>query len=118
MESIAFTTEMAVVLGILAFTVFLFVSEVIRIDLAAILVMVMVGAVSYLPGLDNVADVSNLFTGFSSNAVISIIAVMVIGAGLDKTGLMNTVAAKILKFGGKTETRIIPIIRIINNSIN
>ncbi|MDG1430060.1 MAG: SLC13 family permease, partial [Paracoccaceae bacterium] len=50
------------------------------------------------------------FTGFSSNAVISIIAVMIIGAGLDRTGVMNSVAAYILKIGGKSEARIIPVI--------
>ncbi|RMG58935.1 MAG: SLC13 family permease, partial [Gammaproteobacteria bacterium] len=48
--------------------------------------------------------------GFSSNAVISIIAVMIIGAGLDKTGLMSKVAGFILKVGGRTEGRIIPTI--------
>ena len=110
MEPIKLTTEMMVVLGLLAFTIFLFVSEIVRVDLAAVSVMVMVGALSYLPGLGNLADISQLFTGLSSNAVISIIAVMIIGAGLDKTGIMHRVAALILKYGGKTEARIIPII--------
>jgi di/tricarboxylate transporter len=41
---------------------------------------------------------------------MSIIAVMIIGAGLDKTGIMTRVASFILKIGGKTESRIIPII--------
>jgi len=41
---------------------------------------------------------------------MSIIAVMIIGAGLDKTGIMSKVAAFILKVGGTTESRIIPII--------
>ncbi|MEO3416725.1 SLC13 family permease [Roseovarius sp. CAU 1744] len=110
MESIAFTTEMAVVVGALAFTVFLFVSEIIRVDLAAILVLVLIGILSYLPGLDNLADVNHLFDGFASNAVISIIAVMIVGAGLDKTGIMNKVAAQILKHGGTTEGRVMPIV--------
>ena len=110
MEALTLTNEMIAVLGLLAFTVFLFVSEVVRIDLAAILVMVLLGALSYLPGMGNLADVSNLFSGFSSNAVMSIIAVMIIGAGLDKTGLMSRVAALILKRGGTTEARIIPIV--------
>lgn len=110
MDVLVLTTEMMVVLGILAFTIFLFVSEIVRVDLAALLVMVLVGAISYLPGMGNVADISQLFSGFSSNAVISIIAVMIIGAGLDKTGLMSQVAGAILKYGGKTETRIIPIV--------
>ena len=110
METIQFTTEMGVVFAILAFTVFLFVSEIIRIDLAAILILVCVGAISYFPGLERVANVNHLFDGFASNAVISIIAVMIVGAGLDKTGVMNKLAAQILKRGGKTEARVVPII--------
>ncbi|TMV09129.1 SLC13 family permease [Ruegeria sediminis] len=110
METLAFTTEMAVVMGMLAFTVFLFVSEIIRIDLAAILVLVMVGILSYVPGLERLADVTHLFDGFASNAVISIIAVMIVGAGLDRTGIMNKVAAVILKRGGTTEKRVLPIV--------
>ena len=110
MEQIAFTTEMAVVVGALGFTVFLFVSEIIRVDLAAILVLVLIGILSYVPGLENLADVNRLFDGFASNAVISIIAVMIVGAGLDKTGIMNKVAAKILKYGGSTEPRVLPIV--------
>ncbi len=110
MDPITLSTEMIVVLALLAFTVFLFVSEIVRVDLAAIIVMVLLGALSYLPGLGGLADTNHLFDGFASNAVISIIAVMIIGAGLDKTGLMSKVAATILKYGGTTEGRIIPII--------
>ena len=110
MEQIALNSEMIAVLCVLGFTMFLFVSEIIRVDLAAVLVMVLVGLLSYVPGLSNLADIQTLFSGFSSNAVISIIAVMIIGAGLDKTGIMNKVAAVILKYGGSSETRIIPII--------
>ena len=110
MEPIILSIEMMVVLGLLAFTIFLFVSEVIRVDLAGILVMVILGGLSYLPHLGGLADVTHLFDGFASNAVISIIAVMILGAGLDKTGLMTKVAALILKFGGSTERRIVPII--------
>lgn len=110
METIELTLQMSVVLGLLAFTVFLFISEIVRIDLAAILVMVLLGLLSQIPSLGSLADVSQLFDGLASNAVVSIIAVMIIGAGLDKTGLMSKVAALILKYGGKTEARIIPIV--------
>ncbi len=110
MEAIQLSTEMMVVLGVLAITVALFVTEVFRIDFTAILVMVSLGLLSQLPGLGNLADPTQLFSGFASNAVISIIAVMIIGAGLDKTGLMSKVASVILRYGGSTEGRIIPII--------
>jgi len=110
MEPVTLTFEMGVVFAMLGFTVFLFVSEIIRIDLAAILVLVLLGIFSYLPGLGNLADPAEIFNGFSSNAVISIIAVMIVGAGLDRTGLMNKVAALILKRGGTTEPRIVAIV--------
>ena len=110
MEVITLTYPMMVVLGLLAFTVILFVSEVVRIDFAAILVMVLLGLISQLPGLGSLADVGQLFDGLASNAVVSIIAVMIIGAGLDKTGLMSKVAAFILQHGGTSETRVVPII--------
>ncbi|MFD1158865.1 SLC13 family permease [Roseovarius aestuarii] len=110
MEAVVLTNEMIAVLVLLTFTVFLFISEIVRIDVAAVLVMVLLGGLSYLPGLNNLADASNLFAGFSSNAVVSIIAVMIIGAGLDKTGLMSKVAALIIKQGGTSEARIIPIV--------
>ena len=110
MEAIQLSTEMIVVLAVLAITVGLFVTEVFRIDFTAILVMVSLGLLSQLPGLGNLADTTELFSGFASNAVISIIAVMIIGAGLDKTGLMSKVASAILRYGGSTEGRIIPII--------
>ena len=115
MEVITLTLQMQVVLGLLAFTIFLFVSEIVRIDLAAIMVMVLLGLLSQLPGLGNLADINQLFDGFASNAVMSIIAVMIIGAGLDKSGLMSRVATLIMKRGGKTEGRIIPIVGVISS---
>ncbi|MEO1536265.1 MAG: SLC13 family permease [Pseudomonadota bacterium] len=110
MPPLELTLEMMVVLAILATTVLLFVTEVFRIDFTAILVMVTLGLLSQVPGLANLADPEQLFNGFASNAVISIIAVMIIGAGLDKTGLMSRVAGLILKYGGSSEGRIIPIV--------
>jgi len=62
-------------------------------------------------GLDEgLVPVGQLFNGFSSNAVMSIIAVMIIGAGLDRTGIMSQVAGFIMRIGGTTEARIIPLI--------
>ncbi len=109
------TLEMMVVLGLLAFTVYLFVSEIVRVDVAAVLVMVLLGLISYawphlIEGGQPLVDLKELFRGFASNAVISIIAVMIIGAGLDKTGIMSELARLITRFGGTTEKRIIPLI--------
>ena len=104
------TPEIIFVLGLLLLTVFLFVSEVVRIDVAAVTIMVALGLSTMLPGIEPVISSAELFDGFSSNAVMSIIAVMIIGAGLDKTGIMSRVANWILRKGGSTETRITPLI--------
>ena len=108
------STEIAWVVGFLMLTIYLFAFEVIDVDVAAIYIMVLLGLSSLfapIMGLEQgLVDEKHLFDGFSSNAVISIIAVMIIGAGLDKTGIMNQVAAFILKTGGTSERRIIPII--------
>jgi di/tricarboxylate transporter len=111
-ENLILTTEMIWVLAILAFTIYLFVSEIVRVDVAAILIMVILGLTTVLPDtlVPDLVDPKQLFTGFSSNAVISIIAVMIIGAGLDKTGIMGKVAGFIFRLGGSTEKRIIPLI--------
>jgi di/tricarboxylate transporter len=110
MENLTLTTDMIVVLALLAFTIFLFVSEVVRVDVAAVSVMVLLGLLSLIPGLGGITDPDRLFAGFASNAVISIIAVMIIGAGLDRTGVMHRVAAFIMQVGGTTERRIIPTV--------
>ena len=106
--------EIAWVVALLLLTVYLFAFEVVGVDVAAITVMVLLGLSSLLApwmGLEQgLIPVAQLFNGFSSNAVMSIIAVMIIGAGLDRTGIMSQVAGFILRVGGTTETRIIPLI--------
>jgi di/tricarboxylate transporter len=109
-ETLTLTPQMMVVLALLGLTIALFAFEILRVDIAAVFVMVLLGMLTLVPGLESLADPRHLFDGFASNAVISIIAVMIIGAGLDKTGIMSSVAAFILRFGGSTEKRIIPIV--------
>ncbi len=112
--SVAPSTPVTVVLGILLLTVFLFAFEVVGVDVAAVSILVLLGMISTFGvkfGLAKpLVPTSELFSGFSSNAVMSIIAVMIIGAGLDKTGLMGKVAGTILKYAGRTEARVIPAI--------
>ncbi len=114
LTSVVPTREIAWVSALLVLTIYLFAFEIVGVDVAAATVMVLLGLTSLLApfmGLEQgLVDNKHLFDGFSSNAVISIIAVMIIGAGLDRTGIMSKVAGFILKVGGTTETRIIPII--------
>ena len=94
------TPEMILVISMIAVAVFLFITEWIRLDVVAILMMVV------LP-LFHLVTPKEAFIGLSSNAVISIIAVIIIGAGLDKTGLINRLVKPILKIAGKSQSNII-----------
>ena len=97
------TLEMWLVMAVLVFAILLFVFEWVRVDIVGILMMII------LPLLGLVTP-KEAISGLSSNAVVSIIAVIIIGAGLDKTGVMNSLARIILKFAGKSETRIMALI--------
>jgi di/tricarboxylate transporter len=94
------TTEMILVMGMIGLAVFLFVVEWVRVDVVAILMMVT------LPLLHLVSP-KEAFVGMSSNAVVSIIAVIIIGAGLDRTGIINKLVKPVMAVAGKSASRII-----------
>jgi len=100
MEAPVLTTEMMLVLFMIGLAIFLFIVEWIRVDMVAIMMTVT------LPLLGLVTP-TEAFSGFSSNAVISIIAVIIIGAGLDKTGLINRVVSPVVKLAGNSSSRLI-----------
>jgi len=91
---------MILVLAMIGLAVFLFIVEWIRVDMVAILMTVT------LPILGLVTP-KEAFSGFSSNAVISIIAVIIIGAGLDKTGLINRMVKPVVALAGSSASRVI-----------
>ena len=114
MTTVVPSIQVAWVMGLLILTIYLFAFEVLDVDVTAITIMVLLGLTTLfapIMGLEEgLVSTDKLFNGFSSNAVMSIIAVMIIGAGLDKTGIMSKVATFILNVGGTSEKRIIPIV--------
>lgn len=111
MEGLSLTTDMLLVLGLVLLAGTLFVTEWVRVDVTAISIMVLLGLFGLVPG-------DQLFAGFGSNAVISVIAVMILGAGLDRTGVMNTVAILVMKIGGTSEHRVQPLISAMVGGIS
>jgi len=97
------TLSIMLVMGVLFFAILLFIFEWVRVDVVGILMMII------LPLLGLVSP-QEAISGLSSNAVVSIIAVIIIGAGLDKTGAMNSLARVLLKFAGRSESRIMVLI--------
>jgi len=94
------TRDMILVLGLVAFTMIMFMFERIRSDATALVVLVALGVTRVVPQ-------SELFSGFSGSAVMTIIATMILGAGLDHTGALNRLASWLLRRSKGVEDRLI-----------
>lgn len=81
------------VLIILIVTVIMLVFEVFRIDVVAIICMLALGWTGVLTPQE-------ALSGFSSNAVIAMISVMILGQGIANTGIMDRFSRAILKKSG------------------
>lgn len=100
MESPEFTMQMAMVFGVVLVTIVFFITEWLRVDVVAILVMLVLPILGLIDGRDT-------FQGLSSTAVISIIAVIIIGRGLDHTGVISRGVQPLLKIAGASKQRVI-----------
>lgn len=100
MDGLQLTTEMAMVLALVGFTMFMFMWERLRPDVTALLVLVALGLSGLVPP-------EQLFDGFAGNAVISVLATMILGAGLDRAGVLNRIAIWLLRVSRGVEERLI-----------
>ena len=99
------TFEIAMVLGILAISLVLFISEVIRMDLVALLVL---GALA----VTGLVDSTQAFAGFSNSAVITVWAMFILSEGLTRTGIADIIGRQVMRIGGKREVPMILVIMI------
>jgi di/tricarboxylate transporter len=105
------TPDMMLVLGLVGFTVIMLILEWVRADVVALLVLVVIGITGLTP-------VDQLFDGFASNAVLALMGVMIMGAGLDRTGVFAQMAAFILRMAGGVESRVSLIINTMAGSLS
>jgi di/tricarboxylate transporter len=103
--------DMILVLVILGLTVILFVREWVSADVAALVILVVLGLTQLVP-------VDRLFDGFASNAVMSILAVMVLGAGLDRTGVMGHAASLVLRLSQGEEKRLVVALSLTAGTVS
>jgi di/tricarboxylate transporter len=96
------TPSIALVLSILFLAVLFFVKSWLRVDLVALLVLLSLtifGLISHQQAL----------SGFSNPAVITIASVLVLSAGLMRTGVANLVGKHVLRLAGNSEARLIVV---------
>jgi len=99
------TFEIALVLGILAVSLILFISEVIRMDLVAMLVL---GTLA----ITGLVDSNEAFAGFSNSAVITVWAMFILSEGLTRTGIADIIGRQVMRVAGRREFAMIVVIMV------
>lgn len=90
---------------ILSATIIIFVFDIVRIDIAALLCMLVLGWTGILTPVETIS-------GFSSNAVVAIMAVMILGQGVAKTSLMERYSQAVMKKVGTGRSRLIVVMSL------
>jgi di/tricarboxylate transporter len=99
------TPQIALVLIILVAAVVLFVTERLRVDIVALLVL---GSLA----LTGLVTPGEAVSGFSNPAVVTVWAVFILGGGLYRTGIATIMGRHILRLAGSGEVRLIFVIML------
>ena len=99
------TVDIALVLGILIVSLILFISEVVRMDVVALMVL---GTLFIAQQI----DVNQAFAGFSNTAVITVWAMFILSEGLTRTGIADIIGRQVLRIGGSREVTLIFVIMV------
>ena len=99
------TYEIGFVLALLSVALVLFVSEKLRMDLVALLVLAVLA-------ISGVVTMDQALEGFSNPAVITVWAMFILSAGLSKTGVADVIGRQVMRIAGEGEVRIIFTIMI------
>jgi di/tricarboxylate transporter len=100
------TFDIGLTLGIILMALVLFATEKLRVDLIALIVLLLVSITGLVPKED-------VFSGFANPAVITIWAVYIVSGGLFKTGVADMLGSFILRLSGTSEARLITMIMLV-----
>ena len=98
--------EMIIVFGILTLTVILFASDRLRLDVVALMAVLLL----LLTGILTPAEA---LAGFSDPIVLIIAGLFIVGAGLFQTGVADALGQQLVRLAGTGEARLIVAIMLI-----
>lgn len=105
------TGEMGFVFALLLGTIVLFISDRIRMDLVALIVVVVLAVSGIITPAEAVA-------GFGNSTVVMIAALFVVGEGLFRTGVAAAAGNWLFRVGGSNETRLLlflmPVVALLS----
>ena len=94
----------------------LFISEKLRVDMIAILIMATLMIIGvFRPGF---LSVHEAISGFSNEATITIAAMFILSSGLVKTGSITIISHRLIQFGGHSELRLFLALMITAGTVS
>jgi di/tricarboxylate transporter len=99
------TIDSLLIFIILGIALLLFISEKIRVDVVALMVLVSLT-------LTGLITPEEAFSGFASPAVVTVWAVFIISGGLTRSGVADVIARFILRLAGHNQLRLIVLIML------
>jgi di/tricarboxylate transporter len=100
------TADIALVLAIMVVAVILFITEWIRVDVVALMVLVSLT-------LTGLVTPDQALSGFANLAVVTVWAVLILSAGLARTGVAALIGRPVLRLAGRSEARLIAMIMLL-----
>ena len=100
------TPQIILVLSILGLAMFLFITEWVRMDIVALLVLVSLA----LAGL---VTPTEAISGFSNAAVVTVGAVLILSGGLSRTGVARLISNRMMDLVGTSDVRVVAIIMLV-----
>jgi di/tricarboxylate transporter len=105
------TQDIAIVFAITALAVLLFITERVRVDLVALLVLASLA-------LTGILTPSEALSGFSNAAVVTVWAVLILSAGLARTGVAGSIGHRVLRLAGNNVVRLTLLIMLIVGALS
>lgn len=97
--------EIITVFAITLLAILLFITEWVRVDVVALLVLVSLALTGLVTPLEAIS-------GFSNPAVVTVWAVLILSAALSRTGVAGIIGHRVLHLAGNSEVRLMAIIML------
>ena len=95
------TAEIMVVLGVVGLAIVLFLTEALPVDVTAIALMVVLAVLEPWTTISP----TDAIAGFANEATITVLAMLILSAGVSRTGLVQTLGDRMADFAGTSRRR-------------
>ena len=103
--------EITLVLTILVFAIILFITNLVRVDLVGLLVLVSLA-------IGGLVTPAQALSGFSNPAVITVWAVLILSGGLARTGVASQLGKFLLRLAGESEVKLLVILMLTSGILS